>query len=144
MVAEARTWVDVEAAVRAWARDAVPSVERRVFYGYSRQVATSSQIAVQRIAGPDDACLIQFDVWGVGPDGRPNKTASARIAAELSTAADALGRYTFEPGDDEEDEALPAVLLHGALVEHVRWQPDEESGAARYVVEATFTATATQ
>lgn len=125
MVAEARTWVDVESAVREWARDAVVGANRRVFFAPT--ASTEPQIALFRVAGPDDRCLIQFDAWA------PNKAQAASLAAELATAADALGRYTH--GD---------VLLHGARVEGVRWQPDEESGAARYVVEATITATATQ
>lgn len=143
MVAEARTWVDVEAAVRAWLREYLPEVEGRVFFAFDgRLPAGKSQVVVQRIWGPDDRCLIQFDVWG------RTKAVASQIASVLATEADALGRYTFEPEElavdgDEESPRVP-VLLHGALVESVRWQPDEESGKPRYVVEAMFTATAAQ
>ena len=51
--------------------------------------------------------------------------------ASLATAIDALGRYTHDQ-----------TLLHGARVEGVRWLPDEESDTPRYLVEATFTASA--
>lgn len=124
MVAEARTWVDVEAAVREWARDVVSSVDRRVFFGFNNKVEMP-QVVLFRIAGPDDRCLIQFDAWAQG------KAQAATVAAELATAADELSRYVHD-----------GVLLHGARVEGVRWQPDEESDTPRYIVEVTFTATA--
>jgi hypothetical protein len=125
MVAEPRTWVDVEAAVRAWAREVLPSLGGRVFFGYSRDAA-KSQVVLMRIGGTDDACLIQFDCWG------ESKSQAAAIASDLATAIDALGRYTSG-----------GVLLHGAVVENVRWQTDRESDEQRYTVDATFTATAT-
>lgn len=133
MVAEPRTWVDGEAALRAWAREAMPALGGRVFFAYNDKAA-QPQVVLQRIAGPDDRCLIQFDIWGA------TKAVAARTAARLATEADAIGRYTFEPEAADE----PSVLIHGALVESVRWQPDEESGAARYVVEATFMLTAAE
>ncbi|MBM4438462.1 MAG: hypothetical protein FJ029_14820 [Actinobacteria bacterium] len=119
---DARTWVDVERAVRAWARQVLPDLEGRVFFGASNG-ARMPQVVLTRVAGPDDRCLIQFDVWA------ETKAAAAGVAAVLATAAERLGRYV---GD--------GVLLHGARVESVRWQPDEESDAPRYIVEATFTA----
>jgi len=125
MVAEPRTWVDVESAVRAWARDALPALDGRVFFGASNDAAMP-QVVLIRIAGPDDRCLIQFDVWADA------KAAAAALAADLATAIDAMGRYTHED-----------TLLLGARVESVRWQPDAESDTPRYVVEATFTASAT-
>ena len=133
MVAEPRTWVDVEGALRAWAREVLPQIAGRVFFAYSTKAARD-QITITRIAGPDDRALIQFDVWG------PDKASAAALASALATEADAIGRYTFTP--DAEGE--PSVLIHGAVVESVRWQPDEESGDARYVVEATYTVTAAQ
>ena len=125
MVAEPRTWVDAESAVRAWAREALPALDDRVFFGVSNDAAMP-QIVLTRIAGPDDRCLIQFDVWA------ETKAAAAAIATELATAADALSRYTHE-----------TTLLLGARVESVRWQPDAESDTPRYVVDVTFTASAT-
>lgn len=124
MVAEARQWVDVEGAVREWARDYVPAVGRRVFFAPTNNFP---QIVVSRIAGPDDRCLIQFDVWA------GLKAQAVDLAADLATAADALGRYTHD-----------GVLLHGAVVDDVRWQPDEESDKPRYIVDVTFFATSSQ
>ena len=124
MVAEARVHVDVEAAVREWARGAVASVQRRVFFGPNNS-APFPQIVLFRIAGPDDRCLIQFDVWA------ESKAQAAAVAAELQTAADQLSRY-----------AHGGVLLHGALVEGARWQPAEESDQPRYIVDLTVFATA--
>lgn len=126
MVAEARTWVDVEGAVRQWARQALPSLSGRVFFGFNGAATpTFPQLVLFRVGGPDDRCLIQFDVWG------SSKAEAASTAAALATAADALSRYTHG-----------GALLHGALVEGVRWQPDEESDQPRYVVDVMFTATA--
>lgn len=122
MVAEARTWVDIEIAVREWARENVPGAEQRVFLAANPKVL-AGQIVVQRIAGPDDACLIQFDVWG-------GTTAfAASLATELATALDHLSRFIYQE-----------VMLHGADVFSVRRLPDPESAAPRYIVEATITA----
>lgn len=124
MVAEPRTWVDVEAAVRTWARANVPLAGTRVFFGFSND-APLPQIALFRVGGTDDNCLIQFDVWAA------TKAQAAQAAAQLCTAADNLSHYVSG-----------GVLLHGALVESARWQPDEESNAPRYIVDVTFFATA--
>lgn len=126
MVAEPRTFVDIEPALREWARDHVPSVNRRVFFGFNAS-APFPQIVLFRVFGPDDRALIQWDVWAEA------KAQAAEIAAELATAADAIGRYTHD-----------GVLLHGAVVESVRWQPDDESDQPRYVVDTTVMATASQ
>lgn len=124
MIAEPRTWVDVEGAIRAWARDAVVTSGGRVFFAANSKV-TDPQIVLQRIAGTDDNCLIQCDVWA------GSKAAAAALAAELASEADALASYHFD-----------GVVLHGAAVESIRWRPDEESNAPRYIVDITFTATA--
>lgn len=126
MVAEAHVWVDVEKAIREWARDWVPSLDGRVFFAANDNTKTP-QCVVQRISGPDDACLVQFDVWA------PKKADAAGVAMELATALDALARYEFE-----------GILLHGANPLNVRWLPDPESNAPRYIVEAIFTASATE
>jgi hypothetical protein len=128
VIAEPRTWVDVESAVREWVRDNVTAVNRRAFFG-TNDKAGKPQIVLFRVAGPDDACLIQFDVRG------SSKAETATAAAELATAADALARYAHE-----------GVVLHGAVVDSVRWLPDEDlpvGDSARYIVDITFTATAT-
>lgn len=124
MVAEPRTWVDVEGAVRAWARQSLPALEGRVFFGFAND-APLPQVVLTRIAGSDDRCLLQFDCWA------ETKAASAQLAAALATAIDALARWV----DGE-------VVLHGARVDEVRWQPDPESDTPRHIVEATFTAAA--
>jgi len=126
-IAEPRVWVDVESAVREWIRDSVSSVDRRAFFG-TNDKAGKPQIVLFRVAGPDDVCLIQCDVWGT------SKAEAAATAAELATAADALARYAHE-----------GVLLHGAIVDSIRWLPDEDQPVgegARYVVELTFMASA--
>lgn len=125
MVAEPVKYVDVESAVRDWARDTISSVGRRVFFGPNNKISTS-QLVVSRIAGVDSECLIQFDVW---PAANGGKAAAQSLAAELATAADKLSYYVS--GN---------VLLKQAVVEQIRWQPDEESNAPRYIVEVTFSA----
>lgn len=137
MVAEPRIYVDVEAAVRAWAREAVASIpnvyqQGRVFFGANPALANqgATQIVLERISGPDDECLIQFDVWS----GKSKRASAATTAAALATAADALGRYVHG-----------STLLLGARVENPgRWLPDEASDMPRYVVEVTFVAFSTQ
>jgi len=123
MVAEAKTWVDIENAIREWTRDSIPTVARRVFFSANTSV-TEPQIVIQRIAGPDDACRIQFDVWS------RTKADAARIQGLLCTAIDALASYVFD-----------GILLHGAVVESVIWQPDPANNYPRYIIDATFVAT---
>lgn len=122
MTAEAVVWVDVEGAIRAWAR-AEGLADKRVFF--KADDATAPQIVIHRLGGPDDDCLIQFDCWAA------NKAAAVQLANELATAVDALTRYVH---DD--------VVLIAAAVESSRWAPDLESGASRYIVDATFVASA--
>ena len=124
MVAEAKVWVDVEDAVREWARDNVLTAARRVFFAVNNDI-NEPQIVVQRIAGPDDACIVQFDVWA------RTKVAAAALAAELATQAEALSRYIND-----------GVLLTGIAIDGTRWQPDPESTLPRYIVEATVVAAA--
>lgn len=124
MVAEPRAWVDVESAVRAWTREALPSLNGGAFFGFSND-APLPQVVLSRIGGPDDRCLVQLDCWA------ETKAASAQLAADLATALDGLDRFTHQQ-----------TVLHGARVESVRWQPDQESDTPRHVVEATFTARA--
>lgn len=120
MVAEAVVWVDVESAVRAWAREAVTD---RTFFGAAK--GNEPQIVLRRIGGPDSDCLIQFDCWA------SSKAAAATLAADLATAADALVRYEHD-----------GVMLHTAVVESSRWLPDGEDHP-RYIVDVTFVATPT-
>lgn len=122
MFAEPRTWVDVESAVREWVRDSVPAIARRGFFGVNNS-APFPQIVLRRIGGPDDACLIRFDVWAT------SKAEAASVAAELATAADALASYTHA-----------SALLHAASVDQSRWLPDVDSDQPRYVVDVTFVA----
>lgn len=124
MVAEARTWVDIEIAIREWARDTVTEAGRRVFFTANDKV-DEPQIVIQRIGGRDDACLVQFDIWAA------NKAAAASLTTALLTAVDSLSRYEHD-----------GVILLGAFIESSRWQPDVESNAPRYVVDVTFTAVA--
>lgn len=130
MVAEPRVYVDVEAAVRAWAREALPALSGRVFFGANETLWNqgATQVVLERVSGSDDECLIQFSVWAA------SKVAAATTAAALATAADALGRYVHG-----------STLLLGAAVSNPgRWLPDEESNTPRYIVEVVFTAFSTQ
>lgn len=122
MFAEPRTWVDVESAVREWLRDSVASISRRGFFGVNNS-APFPQIVLRRIGGPDDSCLVRFDVWG------DTKAEAASVAADLATAADALAAYTHD-----------GVILHGASVDQSRWLPDVDSDLPRYIVDVTFVA----
>lgn len=122
-----RTFVDVEAVVREWARDNVTSVDRRVFFIASGD-APLPQIVVTREGGPDDAVKIVFTILG------DNKKGTAAVAVELATAIDALDRY-------END----GVLLCSGLVDSIGWAPNETAAklpAPRYEVKATFVAAA--
>lgn len=123
MVAEPRTFVDVEGAVRAWARDVLPTVEGRVFFAVSDSAAFP-QITLFRVSGPDEAARIQFGVYG------GTKAEAAQIAADLATAVEATSQYVSG-----------AVLLHGAAVDSIRWQPDPASDRPRYVVDVIVAAT---
>lgn len=125
MVAQAVVWVDVESAVREWGRDNIASVDRRVLFARNEK-GPLPQVIVQRIAGPDSDCLIQLDVVA------SSKAAAAELAAEVATAVDGLARYVT---DD--------VILHAAAVEDSRWLPDPVSKEPRYVIDATFVASAT-
>ena len=122
LVAEARTFVDVTAAVIAWAKATVPLAGARVYSGYN-SAAAQPQVVVQRIAGPDDNCTMQFDVWAAG------RTEAAAAAAQLATQVTYLSR--FVSGN---------VVLKDATVESIRWLPDPESDTPRYIVDVTFTA----
>jgi len=124
MVAEPRTWVDIETALRSWARAALPVLEGRVFFGAPADSALPL-VTLHRIAGTDDRCLVQFDCWAA------LKAEAAITATAVATALDALTHAEHD-----------GVLLHGATVEQIRWLPDEESNTPRYVVEATVVATA--
>lgn len=118
------TAVDVELAVRTWARQE-GLADRRVFFGISNE-APFPQIIVRRLGGPDQSCLIQFDIWGA------NKAETADLAAELATACEHLVRFETS-----------GVLLHGTSHPNVRWLPDPESDQPRHIVDVIFTATAT-
>lgn len=125
------TWVDVEAAVRSWARDNVTTAGRRVFFGTSES-ASYPQIVLRRVGGPDSECLVQFDCWGKPKKDGGTKADAAEVAADLATEVDALARYQT---DD--------VVLHGAVVRSSRWFPDPESDQPRYIVDVAFAATST-
>lgn len=117
---EARTAVDVEDAVRQWAR----SLGYTAFFGVNNN-ATFPQVVILRVAGTDDDCLIQFDVWG------GTKAEAADVAASLASDLTALAGYTDG-----------GVRLHDAAWSGTRWLPDPTTDRPRYIVEATVTATA--
>jgi hypothetical protein len=120
---EARTAVDIESAVRQWARDAGFTT----FFGTNNS-GSFPQVIVQRIAGPDDDCLVQFDVWGGQGAG---KKQAADEAARLATELTGLSSFDHV-----------GTRLHDARWTGTRWLPDPTSDRPRYIVEAVFTATA--
>lgn len=125
MIAEARTWVDVEYAVRAWAQAELPALgQGRIGFGINKD-APLPQIVILQIAGTDDRAWIQFDVWGSKPQ-------AAQTASQLETAVDALSRYVYQD----------SIILHGGLIQNRRWLIDVESNTSRYVIDTTFTTTA--
>jgi hypothetical protein len=118
MVAEARTAVDVDAAVRDWLRTVV---DVPVFYGVNND-APFPQIAIMRMGGVDEAARYQIDVWG----GTRNE--AAQTASDVGTALSDC-RHDFDN-----------VRLHAATWQLTRWFPDQESDTPRFIVEAVFTA----
>ena len=120
---EARTAVDVEAAVRQWCR----TLDFTAFFGTNNN-GDFPQVIIQRIAGPDDDCLIQFDVWA---DEGAGKKQAADEAARLATELTGLSGFDHD-----------GTRLHDASWTSTRWLPDEASDRPRYIVEAIFFATA--
>lgn len=120
MVAEVYVAVDVEKAVRAWAR----AQGFTAFFGVNNN-GTFPQLVIQRVAGPDSDVLVQFDVWG------GTKAEAAATAASLRTALTGLSSYDFD-----------GIRLHGASDPSARWLPDPDSDRPRYIVEASFYSTA--
>lgn len=117
LVAERHQAVDVEAAVRAWGRDALGA---KVFFGVN-QDAAFPQVIVRRVGGPDDRALIQFDCWG------DTKAQAAATAAELATELTGIGTVDYA-----------GVRIHDAVWLGTQWLPDPESDTPRYIVEANF------
>lgn len=126
MVAEPRTWVDVESLVRQYLRDNVPVLGRRVFFGADGR-ADLPQAVVFRIAGPDDAAMVQVDVWAA------TKADAAAAAGEVAGALDRAARFRHD-----------GAVLVGASVDSIRWMPDDDSNLPRYIVEATVYAAAAE
>jgi hypothetical protein len=120
---EARPAVDVESAVRQWCRDRGFTT----FFGTNNNGAFP-QVIVRRISGPDDDCLIQFDVWA---DQGGGKKQAADEAARLATELSGLSSYDHD-----------GVRLYDADWLSTRWLPDPTSDRPRYIVEATLFATA--
>jgi len=124
MVAEPIKYTDVDSALREYARDNVPSVNRKVFFGIANGVSFP-QIILWRIGGPDLRCTYQVDVWA------PSKAQAASIAAEFATAVDAIcGEHV---GD---------TILHGVRVADLRFSPDPDSDETRYILTLVVSASA--
>lgn len=114
---EPRTAVDVEKAVRQWARDAG-------FTAFFGPTGNLPEVVIQRVGGTDQQARLQFDCWGT------YKADAATLAADLATELTAVASYDHD-----------GIRLHGAEWLSTRWLPDPESDTPRYVVEATFFAT---
>ena len=114
---ESRTAVDVEKAVRAWAR-------AQGFTAFFGATGNLPEVVIQRVGGTDDEALVQFDCWAT------YKADAATLAADLATALTGLSSYDHD-----------GIRLHDAVWLSSRWLPDPESDTPRYVVEATVYAT---
>jgi hypothetical protein len=123
MVAEAITAVPVTAAVKTWAAEVT---DTPVYRGFADSEPLP-QIRVSRFGGPDESCLFQFDVLG----DHGTVVAVETLAATLASALTALSSYSAD-----------GVLLHGARWDDSRWAPDSTTDRPRFIVTATFTATA--
>lgn len=122
MVAEPREYVIEGAAVRAWARQAVPLAGDRVFFGYNT-TSVGPQIVVTRIGGVPWP-LYQFDCWA------SSMRDAEALAAELETAIEFFQPWAY-PADD--------AVIRGAVLENAGpFQPDVESDKPRFVVDARF------
>jgi hypothetical protein len=122
VVAEPSVWVDVEKTVRTWARTVMPALAGRVFFGVNNKT-DPRQTVLRRVAGTDEECLVQFDVWA------ETKETAAQDTATLCSAVDGLASFTSG-----------GVRLHGGRVDNIVWLPDDVSDRPRYVVDVTFTA----
>lgn len=118
MVAETHTAVDVEKAVRQWARDGG-------FIAWFGATGRRPEVVLQRVGGTDEQALLQFDCWA------DTKAAAATLAADLVTALTGLASYDHD-----------GIRLHGASGPTSRWLPDPVADTPRYIVEATIFATA--
>lgn len=125
MVAEPRIAVDVDGAVRQWCRD-----QGFVTFFGTNNSGTFPQVVIETRIGPDDECLIQFDVWSAERSKGGSRKEAQDESARLATALDALTTYIWEN-----------VRLLGAVVSNRQWLPDPVSDTPRYIVEATVTAT---
>ena len=123
MVAEAITAVPVTAAVKTWTADVTGVPVGRGF----NDASGYPQIRVSRFGGPDESCLFQFDILGSQGSVVALETLAALLASELT----ALANYS-----------TGGVLLHGARWDDSRWAPEPTTDRPRFIVTATFTATA--
>lgn len=114
MVAETHTAVDVEKAVRHWAR-------AQGFTAFFGATDNMPQVVIQRVGGTDEQARIQFDCWA------DYKAPAASLAADLASALTGLSSYDHD-----------GVRLHGADWQATRWLPDPESDTPRYVVDAVI------
>ena len=130
-------FVDVEGAVRTWARAnarIVAQVAARSFFG----VPDGGQLpllTLRRVGGapdageaPVDVALISFECWG------RTKQEAAAVAAALKSAAESVAAGTPMGAD---------VICYGASVELELWLPDPKTDRPRYVVDVAFTVKAT-
>jgi hypothetical protein len=118
---EPRRAVFAEAAVRTWARDVL---NLPVFYG-TNVAAGFPQVVLRQVGGTDLTPLVQFDCWA------DTKQQAGTTAADLMTEVSRLASVDAD-----------GTRLHGGTVEQCRWLPDPNSDRPRYVVDVSFSVTA--
>jgi hypothetical protein len=132
-----KTFVDVEAAAKAWARadsDIAALVSTRVFLGVNNQ-APFPQLIVQRVGGtaqdgnaPLDDATVSFSCWAA------SRAAAGALAYVVMSAAESMTGPT---------PMGSAAVGHGARTVlaplYVTSDEDEKAGRYRYVVDVAFT-----
>lgn len=131
------TFVDAEAAAKAWARadSAIAAVAgQRVFLGVNNN-APFPQLVVERSGGgpqpseaPLDDARIQFSCWAA------SRRAAAELAYTVMSQAESMTGST-PMGDEAVGKGARTVL--GPL--YVTSDADEKAGRYRYVVDIEFT-----
>lgn len=121
---------DPEAAVRAWARDALLSAGGRVFFSWPESddaTAAGAVVTLALIASPGDEwgqeALVQFDVWS------NLRSEAAVCAAELCGLLEGLNKA---PVTSE------GIRFWGAYGVNSRRMFEQNDALRRYVVEATI------
>lgn len=121
---------DVEGAVKAAAKVALPSVFGHVFYAVPAGQPGLPLLTVSQISGgPDEgeaptaSIRLTFACWGA------NKLEAVTLKRALVSWLRGLNNVNLDP----------TCFCYGVTFIAETWLPDDEAQLARYVVDATFT-----